>query len=106
MRNARQMNGPMRRAMSTFEEQVAESKQHAETIGTFRNVSYLGMVACVIIAYKSFFLAEHEHAPEFKPWSHMRKRATKFPWGDGDHSLFHNPEANALPSGYEEGAHH
>lgn len=45
----------------------------------------------------------HEHRPEYVPLEYLRIRRTPFPWGDGNHSLFHNPKRNPIPGvGYEE----
>jgi cytochrome c oxidase subunit 6a len=72
-------------------------------------MSFLVAVPGVIICYVNAHIKEKEeqehmekHRPEFVAYDHLRLRTKKFPWGDGNHSLFHNTKANALPGGYEE----
>merc|ERR1712026_547623 len=66
--------------------------------------TYLVAFPVVILATLYNFAMEHEHPhrPEFAKYEYMRVRNKGFPWGDGQHSLFHNPAKNALPDGYEE----
>ncbi|RVE69898.1 hypothetical protein OJAV_G00082310 [Oryzias javanicus] len=63
-----------------------------------------GVGLCMANAYMKM-QAHGEHQAEFVPYSHLRIRTKKFPWGDGNHSLFHNAHANALPDGYEGSEH-
>ncbi|XP_034025336.1 cytochrome c oxidase subunit 6A, mitochondrial-like [Thalassophryne amazonica] len=59
-----------------------------------------GVAVCMLNA----FLKEKDHGheqPEFVPYTHLRMRSKRFPWGDGTKSLFHNAHTNPLPDGYE-----
>ncbi|XP_049601804.1 cytochrome c oxidase subunit 6A2, mitochondrial [Syngnathus scovelli] len=63
-----------------------------------------GVAVCMANAYMKMQAHSHEQ-PEFVPYQHLRIRTKKFPWGDGNHSLFHNSHANPLPDGYESSHH-
>ncbi|XP_076609209.1 cytochrome c oxidase subunit 6A2, mitochondrial [Chaetodon auriga] len=63
-----------------------------------------GVGVCMANAYMK--MQAHGHGqPEFVPYPHLRIRTKKFPWGDGNHSLFHNPHTNPLPDGFESSHH-
>ncbi|XP_074642702.1 cytochrome c oxidase subunit 6A, mitochondrial-like isoform X2 [Tubulanus polymorphus] len=66
-------------------------------------VAIPGVVLCWINSYqKEKEHHEHHVRPEFVAYSHLRLRSKAFPWGDGNHTLFHNKAVNALPEGYED----
>ncbi|KAH8261365.1 hypothetical protein KR044_007962 [Drosophila immigrans] len=58
---------------------------------------------CMINAYRSIDedKKEKEIRQPFVKYEYMRRRNKRFPWGNGDRSLFHNPNTNALAEGYE-----
>lgn len=97
--------------MSTFAQEVQEVEAHAQkTMVTWRYISlFVAVPGVCLTAYNSWTKEEEHHhhveehgRPEFVPYTHLRVRSKPFPWGDGNHSLFHNPESNPLPDGYEE----
>ena len=77
----------------------------------WRNISlFVAIPGVALTAWSSFskevehhrHVEEHGRAP-FVGYPHLRIRSKPFPWGDGNHSLFHNPRVNPLPEGYEDG---
>ncbi len=76
----------------------------------WRNLFFLAGIPAIALVNLNCFYFEEQHPPrpEFLPYEHMRKRSKRFPWGDGNHTLFHNDYYNALPEGYEteENDHH
>ncbi|BFZ04682.1 hypothetical protein BsWGS_07721 [Bradybaena similaris] len=89
-----------------FSAKAAEGHAGHESANTWRNAFiFLGLPAVASVYYYTFYvLPQHPERDEFVPYPHLRIRNRKFPWGDGNHSLFHNPYYNALPEGYEEGS--
>ncbi|XP_068435265.1 cytochrome c oxidase subunit 6A2, mitochondrial [Clinocottus analis] len=87
---------------------AASHSSHEGTVKTWKMLSFAvalpGVVVCIANAYMKGQARSHDQ-PEFVPYSHLRIRTKKFPWGDGNHSLFHNNHTNALPDGFEESHH-
>merc|ERR1712168_1074369 len=108
------MNVVRRRAAVGVRNFAAEVKGSSATAGDHAGgarrwkiltfvVAIPGVIVCYVNSEKKE--AEHKahyHRPEFIAYEHLRLRTKKFPWGDGNHSLFHSPEVNALPDGYED----
>ncbi|KAM6155187.1 cytochrome c oxidase subunit 6A1, mitochondrial [Rhynchocyon petersi] len=87
--------------------QPMSSSAHGEegSARLWRALSFFVALPGVGVSMLNVFLKSHhgEHEkPEFVAYPHLRIRSKPFPWGDGNHSLFHNPHVNPLPTGYED----
>lgn len=73
------------------------------TASLWKRVTFLVAIPAIILcAVNAFSGHEHHEREPFTKYEYMRRRTKRFPWGDGDRSLFHNSDVNALPEGYED----
>ncbi|CAD7090940.1 unnamed protein product [Hermetia illucens] len=83
----------------------AVAGDHSGGYKVWKRLSFLVALPAVGLCMLNAYLKhqeEHGHPrAEFKPYDHLRIRNKRFPWGEGNKSLFHNPHTNPLPSGYE-----
>ncbi|KAJ1919885.1 hypothetical protein H4219_001665 [Mycoemilia scoparia] len=81
------------------------AKEEANTAAeTWKKVSlFFAVPLCIGFGIKATNDELHhiEHLkhdpPKFAPYSYLRIRRREFPFGDGDHTLFHNPLTNPDP---------
>ncbi|KAL2731095.1 hypothetical protein V1478_005508 [Vespula squamosa] len=82
---------------------VAENSEKGDTTRLWRNLYiFVGLPATLLGALNCYLNKDGHPKSEFIPYEHLRIRTRRFPWGDGQRSLFHNPHVNALPTGYED----
>jgi len=101
-----------KRAFSTSAARMSGDATPAD-VKTWKMLTFLvGGPAIIFGHYMAFrphfapYPGEDPHArPDFVPYEYLRLRSKAFPWGDGNHTLFHNDHSNALPDGYVDSDH-
>ncbi|VDM79308.1 unnamed protein product [Strongylus vulgaris] len=74
---------------------------------TFLRIFTLVALPCLAmgmwVAYTDFVARKKHDRPKYIPYAFLNVRNKPFPWGDGNHSLFHNKTEQYVPGvGFEE----
>nr|CAB3233250.1 cytochrome c oxidase subunit 6A, mitochondrial [Phallusia mammillata] len=96
---------PMLQNVRNSSGKSAESLQKTHTL--MRTLSFTAVPMAVGLAAVNAYMLEQKHKShhrkEYAPYAHLTIRTKAFPWGDGNHSLFHNKKTQWTPGvGYEE----
>ncbi|XP_017882420.1 cytochrome c oxidase subunit 6A1, mitochondrial-like [Ceratina calcarata] len=89
---------------------TVEQRSHVTGDGPiklWRNITFFVAFPTIALAMLNVYLRHQEHPheehPPFVAHQYLKIMNKRFPWGDGKHSLFHNPKQNYIPGiGYEE----
>ncbi|KAM9475926.1 cytochrome c oxidase subunit 6A1, mitochondrial [Clarias gariepinus] len=95
----------LRSGVAAQTRQLSAAAAHGEQgVKTWKLLTFLVALPGVGVCMLNMFLKTQHHShdqPEFVPYPHLRIRSKRFPWGDGNKTLFHNSHVNPLPDGYE-----
>ncbi|XP_076653612.1 cytochrome c oxidase subunit 6A, mitochondrial [Halictus rubicundus] len=103
-----QFGHSFRRNISTEVVQTIEQRTHdpgnADVL--WRNLSLGVALPAILLAMGNCYMnsiSHGHHRSEYCEIPYLKVIRKPFPWGDGKHSLFHNPKTNWIPGvGYEE----
>ncbi|KAK6019888.1 cytochrome c oxidase subunit VIa [Ostertagia ostertagi] len=74
---------------------------------TFKNIFVFASIPCLVLAmyaaYVDHSARKKRGRPKYINYAYLNVRKKPFPWGDGNHSLFHNPHTQYVPGvGFED----
>uniref|UniRef100_H2ZJ84 Cytochrome c oxidase polypeptide VIa n=1 Tax=Ciona savignyi TaxID=51511 RepID=H2ZJ84_CIOSA len=88
-------------ALKNVRQASGVSMESAEKTMKLMRVLSLTVVPFSIIAVGiNAYMIEQEHSkhapPPYKDYAHISICTKRFPWGDGKHTLFHNPKSQGI----------
>ncbi|XGW16018.1 hypothetical protein V3C99_001456 [Haemonchus contortus] len=96
------------RNYDSFRQSLTEPPRRAESSRRkYKNIFVFVSIPCLAIAmyaaYIDYIARKERDRPKYIPYAYLNVRKRPFPWGDGNHSLFHNPREQYVPGvGFEE----